>query len=125
MPFKYESIQQRVIANSVIAPDEWPVVDGERCWLWIGKTKTNRTGMRYGVITVRFKSGPRKGKVRSVLVHRLVIQEFKGRRMSPRQKGLHRCNNSICCNPAHLVGGTQKANVRQCVREGRHRNGHS
>lgn len=122
MPKKYESMEERLIANSVLS--ETCAHKGSRCWEWIGRVKANRSGTLYGVVTLRWKAGPRKGKVRSVYAHRLAIVIFKGRVMTRRMTGRHLCNNTICINPAHLVGGSQRANVRQCVREGRHRNGH-
>ena len=121
MPFKYPSMQARIIANTVLSTERF--YNGSPCWEWIGKVKINRNGAKYGVLSQRFKRGPRKGQVNSVLVHRLVLQVFKGRRMSRRNVGRHLCNYTLCANPEHLVGGTQQSNVRQCVREGRHRNG--
>jgi hypothetical protein len=52
----------------------------------------------------------------------VVVRGIKGRRLSKRMVVQHLCNNSICVNPAHLIGGTQKANVKQCVADGRHGN---
>lgn len=40
----------------------------------------------------------------------------------PPQPGLfvrHTCDNKPCCNPAHLVEGTQLENVRDCIERGR------
>jgi len=72
MPFKYESMQQRIIANTVIYPFPWP---WSPCWIWLGKI--NSAG--YGIISIRFKRGPRKGKVKSALVHRIAYAAFKRR----------------------------------------------
>lgn len=123
MPKKYASMEDRIIANSVISREF--SYNGERCWDWIGAYKVNRSGKRYPVLTMRFKRGPRKGKVRTVRVHRLVIVVFKGRIMTTRMVALHLCNNSLCVDPNHLDGGTQRQNVRQCVADGRHRNAYS
>jgi hypothetical protein len=120
MPFRYDSMEERIIANTVLAIDSF--YDGTPCWLWTGATVTNRSGKRYPKIMVRFKRGPRKGLLRTWLAHRLVLVVFKKRQMSKRTRSLHLCNNTICVNPNHLVGGTQRKNVRQCVREGRHGN---
>lgn len=99
MPFAYPSLAERLIANSI--------------------------SMLYGKFMTRFTRGKNKGKVRTMLAHRVAVRELKGRYVSPRQVVMHLCNWSLCINPAHLVGGTQRKNVRQAVREGRHRNGAS
>lgn len=123
MPFKYPSMIDRIIANTVLSTENY--YDGTPCWEWIGAYTVNRNGTRYGKMDVRRKQGKNKGKRKTWLVHRLVLVVFKGRIMTPRMVGRHLCNNTICCNPAHLVGGTQRSNVRQAVREGRHRNMYS
>lgn len=123
MPFKYPSMAERLLANSVI--DEEHAHAGTYCWRWIGKVKANRSGMLYGVLTRRVARGPRKGKVVNEFAHRMSLKTFKRRRMTPRMVGAHLCNFSLCINPEHLVGCSQRANIRQCVRDGRHRNGSS
>lgn len=116
---KYASDAERLLANSI--PSEDSAHGGSRCWEWIGKRRTNRSGMSYPVLTLRYKSGPRRGKVYNMSAHRYSLVVFKGRRMTPRMVARHLCNNPLCINPEHLVGGSQKSNVRQCVREGRHK----
>lgn len=121
MPFKYPSLEDRIIANSV--PSEEFAWNGSRCWDWIGAVKVNRSGMKYGRIARRIKRGPRKGKVKTDAAHRVALKAFTGRYLGAKMVVKHLCNNSLCVNPAHLQGGTQRANVRQCVREGRHKPG--
>ena len=124
MPFKYSDMCERLIANSVVLPVDDPDYhehDGEPCWLWTGRR--DREG--YGKLNVRLKRGPRKGQIVTHRAHRLAIIHFKGRRMTPKMVGKHLCNNPPCINPMHLRGGTQISNIRQCVREGRHRNGYT
>lgn len=110
---RYAALSDRIIASTVIDFESW--YGGEPCWIWI-----RANNGRYGKIGLRWKSGPRKGQNRNALAHRMALQEFKNRRLTTRSVAKHLCNNTLCCNPAHLVGGTQKTNVRQCVREGRH-----
>lgn len=117
MPFKYRSMEERLVANS--RKSEEHSYKGDPCWEWTGQRKKNRNGVFYPYITVRVKRGPRKGKTRIVAAHRMSLKVFKGRRMSPRMVGAHLCNYTLCINPEHLVGGSQSANVRYAVRSGR------
>lgn len=113
MPMKYPHARDRVIANSVPAPDS--AYDGTLCWLWIGANNG-----RYGKVGTRYAKGKRKGEQRTLLAHRYAVMAW-GRQLWPRQVVLHLCNNPLCVNPAHLTGGTQRKNIRQCVSEGRHK----
>ena len=115
---KYADIGERIIANSYLSEES--VYNGSRCWVWLGKTKPNRSGMLYPEMTLRYKGGPRKGKVYNARVHRKSVEFFKGRRVTPKMVVLHLCNNTLCVNPEHLMGGSQKKNVQQCVADGRH-----
>ena len=72
-------------------------------------------------MTRRMKRGPRKGQVVTVYAHRESVRAFTNRRVTIRTVVMHLCNNPSCVNPDHLQGGTQRANVQQCVREGRHK----
>lgn len=116
---KYASIEERIIANSYVSEES--SYEGSRCWIWMGKTTGGDGRLPYPVMTMRYQKGPRKGKVHNVRVHRKVVEVFKGRRVTPKMVVLHLCNNSLCANPEHLKGGTQKQNIQQCVAEGRHK----
>lgn len=117
---KYANLGERLIANSVIG--DVPTYADQPCWIWIGETNRNRSGMLYGRLSMRYKSGPRKGKHYKIAAHRASVQAFhQGKRITPRIVVMHLCNNSLCINPAHLTGGTQAKNVRQCVKDGRHK----
>lgn len=107
MPFKYRDAAERLAANSV--------VDDSGCWIWTGAL--NNVGRP--VITVR--SGER---VMKITVARFIVQFVHGRRWGRneqrRKVGAHQCDQKLCANPDHVVGGTQKRNVRECVARGRH-----
>jgi len=113
-------MRERIIANS--AESDRSSYNGVPCRVWLGRVKMNRSGTPYGYISVRRKSGARKGQVLAELVHRVVVRDVKGRRLTRGVNVLHLCNYSLCCEESHLVGGSQRANVRQCVEEGRHGN---
>lgn len=116
MPKRYANMQARILANSRVNPrHEW---DGVPCRDWTGSTFPNG----YGRIGVRFKSGPRKGKGKSTGAHRESHKAFKPFLMVGSKNVVrHCCNRPICVEPKHLMGGIQKQNVRQCVKEGRHK----
>lgn len=114
---KYASLQERIIANSVLSDECF--YNGTPCWVWLGKT--SRGTLKYPEMTMRYKLGPRKGKVHNVRVHRKVVEVFKGRRVTPKMVVMHLCNNSLCVNPEHLKGGSLASNTQQCVRDGRHK----
>ncbi|QTD88911.1 hypothetical protein [Burkholderia anthina] len=107
---RYENMQERIIANSVPAADS--AYNGTPCWIWIGAYGSSG----YGTLNVR----ARTGKVKHRGAHRESLKAFTGRRLTSRSVCKHLCNNPCCVNPDHLVGGSQKSNVRQCVAEGRH-----
>lgn len=120
MPHKYPSMGERLIANSILSAESF--YGGTPCWEWVGAVTVNRSGMRYGKLATRFKRGPRKGQQRTQLAHRVAIVELKNRRLSTKSVVRHLCNNTLCINPEHLVGGTARSNNRQTVRDGRHKN---
>lgn len=117
MPRQYDTPLQRVLANCEVLP--WC-----GCWIWMGKATTNRSGMQYGALTVRRKSGPRKGKVRTVLAHRFAKAAALGVPICRIKIGAHLCDTSLCANPDHVAAyWTQRINMRDMVAKGRHRNG--
>lgn len=79
------------------------------CWIWIGSRTLRGYGqMRLSSSRVKF------------LAHRIGYVIKNG----PIRAGgilMHLCDNPSCVNPDHVVGGTQKKNVRDMIMKGRYR----
>jgi hypothetical protein len=76
----------------------------DACWEWGGYRQRN--GVGYGVMM---------WKGRQLLVHRVAFFLAYGHWPNICR---HRCDNPPCCNPAHLLDGTRKDNVRDAVQRG-------
>lgn len=76
------------------------------CWLW--NAPTDKDG--YGQFHVK-KKGYRAHKF-SYVIHVGDVPEGK--------VVMHSCDNSSCVRPSHLRPGTQKENVQESVKRGRH-----
>lgn len=92
--------------------DFWSKVDvrsPEDCWEW--QTRSSRNG--YGAMGVN-------GRV--YYAHRIAFALTYGE--IPVGKLLrHSCDNRRCCNPAHLLPGTDWDNAQDAVERGRYRHG--
>lgn len=123
MPFRYKSMQERILKNSRVNMKHF--TQGIPCRDWIGSIFKRGDAPReqcYGRIGVRFKSGPRKGQGKSTQAHRVSAKAFKPwLRVGSKNVVKHFCNRPICVEARHLTGAEQKSNVRQCVKEGRHK----
>jgi hypothetical protein len=87
------------------------VEDANGCWLFMGAIDFRSYGL---IVCRRFK-----GRVVVERTHRIMYMAFNG----DIAEGLvvrHRCDNTRCCNPKHLHLGTQKDNVHDQLRQGRH-----
>ena len=79
------------------------------CWIWLGATNT----FGYGKFELDYKM---------VSAHRLSFELFNG--PIPKGKNIcHTCDRRNCINPDHLYAGTQKQNMLDMLRGGRHSNG--
>lgn len=91
----------------------------QECWPWQGQRNNHGYG-RFQVRTDRPESGrPRRIAYERTYAHRQAYELVFG----PIPEGLrvlHRCDNPPCCNPAHLFLGTQRDNVMDMWRKGRH-----
>jgi hypothetical protein len=87
--------------------DFWPKVsarDPDECWVWMAGTRSG-----YGIFTYRCKD---------YRAHRFVYWLIHST-WPPVVR--HTCDNPPCCNPRHLLAGTQQDNVRDRVERGRRR----
>lgn len=89
----------------------------EECWPWKGRV--DRDG--YG----RIQSGDQS----NVGAHRLALEEALGRKLELGEVACHRCDNRLCCNPAHLFVGSIQDNNQDAVAKERNafgeRHGHA
>lgn len=79
------------------------------CWLWIGATKANGYG--------NCSDGERSRNA-----HRLSYELHVGE-IPAGMVIRHRCDTPSCVNPDHLVPGTQRENIQDCIAKGRARRG--
>jgi hypothetical protein len=87
------------------------VEDENGCWIFIGRLDYQG----YGRIACRKVNG----QTVDDRAHRVMYMAFNG----DIPDGLvvrHRCDIMRCCNPKHLVLGTQKDNIHDQIARGRH-----
>lgn len=83
----------------------------DACWVWRGAKNENN----YGRVNI-------DGKL--YFAHRFAWELANGRSVPDGLVIRHTCDNSLCCNPAHLLAGTQTENIRDMeMRERANRNG--
>lgn len=80
------------------------------CWEWSGGTFNNTGYAQFHVPGLR-----------GLRAHRWIYAQIKG----PVEGVVirHTCDNKLCVNPAHLIPGTQRDNIRDKVERGRQARG--
>lgn len=81
------------------------------CWLWLRSTNASRSGYGYGYGIAR-RDGARQ------LIHRASYEIYVGA-IPEGMHVLHRCDNTLCCNPHHLFIGTNDDNIADKIAKGR------
>lgn len=103
----------------------WQGVDkrGEQeCWPWQRALTGGRSGKAYGLFT-RSRRSPGS---RNIYAHRMaycVANSIAPETLPTSTVIRHRCDNPVCCNPAHLEPGTQADNAKDMAIRGRSRRG--
>lgn len=87
------------------------VSDTSVCWPWQGSV--NAAG--YGRLGV--------DGTKTVLAHRAAWEDFFQEKIPDGNVLRHSCDNPVCCNPWHLIPGTQGENIMDAVSRGRVRRG--
>lgn len=100
---RYATMQERIIANSIIS-ECW--FDGSPCWDWIGQRGT--TNDAYPQLCVRVD-----GKVKTLRAHRVSFETFSGIIIPPSETIDHLCQRVVCVAPLHLESVTQQENRRR------------
>lgn len=94
---KYENLEQRLMANSVLDVET-------ECWVWLGR----RTHDGYPLINVREGS-----KHVTRRAHILAFTELTGREIPTGYELDHRCYLRCCINPMHVEPVTKSVNLQR------------
>lgn len=102
----YKVITDDFITKYVEILDRYIVrPDFTSCWIWFGQRD------KYGYGIVNTTEG-------HFFAHRLMYQRIK-KNLDADSIIRHNCDNSSCCNPEHLVPGTQADNMQDKIQRGR------
>jgi hypothetical protein len=129
--FRYPSLRHRLEANSkeirCHEHDPAQAWTEKPCRVWTGCLN----GDGYGSITIRSRYRYKFGKYKGYGIpkryhaHRVSLAEHHGIPLSALNKACHWCDNRPCIEPTHLRSTTNYQNVRDRVKRGRSRNGHT
>jgi hypothetical protein len=98
---KYESLFERLVANTRIPDDQ---IESTGCWHWTGRTDPKG----YPIVSVRVPG--RKSPV-GRRAHRIMKAIIEGRELHPDNDTVeHQCLNTSCINPDHTTLMTRVEN---------------
>lgn len=110
------TVKYKTILDKMSPSDKerfWSKVDiksEEECWPW--KDHLNSRG--YGQIAVHDQ-----GVQDKLMAHRVAKTLSLGEEIPSNKVTMHTCDNPPCCNPEHLVVGTQQENMDDMVDKSR------
>ena len=115
---RQRGVQRRAWVRDNHADRFWRHVDttgSDDCWLWTGGQR------KYGYGVFRWTSGL-TGLVHQKFAHRVAYMLANDTALPHGVLIRHVCDTRLCCNPAHLEGGTRLDNMRDMAKRGRHGN---
>lgn len=101
----WDKVDKNGSTPSAVAIARFPEIAGTRCWEWVGFRDKNG----YGII---------RCDGLDETTHRISFFLTYG--SFPTPCGLHKCDNSPCCNPDHIFEGTQLDNIKDRDHKDRH-----
>lgn len=78
----------------------------DECWPYTGYLRTDPQGFKRGIFALDGKK---------LYAHRVVWECYNGRKLEAKEVVRHECDNTVCCNPKHLLVGVQKDNVKDML----------
>ena len=79
-----------------------------KCWFWMG----SQDGLGYGIFNYRYVDKRVKITERT---HRLSYIIYNGEKLPKGAHVIHKCDNTLCCNPDHLRMGNNRKNSQDKV----------
>lgn len=91
--------------------DRVAVGEPDECWLWLGGRKSKDPRRAYGEVWMDGRKRP---------AHRVAWELHYGEPFPVGLNACHSCDNPPCVNPRHVFPGSQRDNMQDAVRKGRH-----
>lgn len=104
------TMSKRIRTIEDLVKNFWSKVDirsDNECWNW----KAGTVSGGYGIATAYLNG-------KQDYAHRVAFNLTNGYLPTNGRVIMHSCDNKICCNPKHLIDGTQGENVSDAVNKG-------